>query len=119
MQYTLHENGWTVMLGNFNFAKATQEEVDEIAKLVSTNIAVVAQGSNIEALTAEDEVRFCSMIGNMAEMKQNTTFGKSLAYGSDETLRKFHRVTGELNDCLLYTSPSPRDRQKSRMPSSA
>ena len=25
----------------------------------------------------------------------------------------------ELNPCLLYTSPSPRDRQKSRMPSSA
>ena len=23
------------------------------------------------------------------------------------------------NDCLLYTSPSPRDRQRSRMPSSA
>ena len=25
----------------------------------------------------------------------------------------------EADDCLLYTSPSPRDRQKSRMPSSA
>ena len=25
----------------------------------------------------------------------------------------------DLNNCLLYTSPSPRDRQKSRMPSSA
>ena len=25
----------------------------------------------------------------------------------------------EINTCLLYTSPSPRDRQKSRMPSSA
>ena len=25
----------------------------------------------------------------------------------------------ERADCLLYTSPSPRDRQKSRMPSSA
>ena len=24
-----------------------------------------------------------------------------------------------VNICLLYTSPSPRDRQKSRMPSSA
>ena len=24
-----------------------------------------------------------------------------------------------INNCLLYTSPSPRDRQKSRMPSSA
>ena len=28
-------------------------------------------------------------------------------------------VTGMLVACLLYTSPSPRDRQKSRMPSSA
>ena len=27
--------------------------------------------------------------------------------------------TGETYNCLLYTSPSPRDRQKSRMPSSA
>ena len=26
---------------------------------------------------------------------------------------------GHFNPCLLYTSPSPRDRQKSRMPSSA
>ena len=25
----------------------------------------------------------------------------------------------QVKDCLLYTSPSPRDRQKSRMPSSA
>ena len=25
----------------------------------------------------------------------------------------------ELEDCLLYTSPSPRDRTRSRMPSSA
>ena len=28
-------------------------------------------------------------------------------------------VRVSLSTCLLYTSPSPRDRQKSRMPSSA
>ena len=28
-------------------------------------------------------------------------------------------LTAEVQHCLLYTSPSPRDRQKSRMPSSA
>ena len=28
-------------------------------------------------------------------------------------------IFGYLIGCLLYTSPSPRDRQKSRMPSSA
>ena len=33
---------------------------------------------------------------------------------------KTHRFADEaLKRCLLYTSPSPRDRQKSRMPSSA
>ena len=34
----------------------------------------------------------------------------------DETLQK---KTGEILSCLLYTSPSPRDRSRSRMPSSA
>ena len=29
------------------------------------------------------------------------------------------RLPNTPNTCLLYTSPSPRDRQKSRMPSSA
>ena len=33
----------------------------------------------------------------------------------DNALRRYH----EYCICLLYTSPSPRDRQKSRMPSSA
>ena len=34
---------------------------------------------------------------------------------SDEKLEQQQKRS----DCLLYTSPSPRDRQKSRMPSSA
>ena len=38
------------------------------------------------------------------------------AYGSPESREAFH---GLEHGCLLYTSPSPRDRQKSRMPSSA
>ena len=29
------------------------------------------------------------------------------------------RLEGTINNCLLYTSPSPRDRTRSRMPSSA
>ena len=29
------------------------------------------------------------------------------------------KLVEQLDSCLLYTSPSPRDRQKSRMPSSA
>ena len=32
---------------------------------------------------------------------------------------EFNNVREQFEVCLLYTSPSPRDRQKSRMPSSA
>ena len=39
------------------------------------------------------------------------TIGKAVQL-SENTVRKYVA-------CLLYTSPSPRDRQKSRMPSSA
>ena len=32
---------------------------------------------------------------------------------------KIEKHAGNLSSCLLYTSPSPRDRTRSRMPSSA
>ena len=35
------------------------------------------------------------------------------------TLLKVMMALRQPDSCLLYTSPSPRDRQKSRMPSSA
>ena len=38
--------------------------------------------------------------------------------GKGELITQAQVVLG-INTCLLYTSPSPRDRQKSRMPSSA
>ena len=36
-----------------------------------------------------------------------------------QSSRDFGEFAFKYNICLLYTSPSPRDRQKSRMPSSA
>ena len=41
--------------------------------------------------------------------------------GDPRILRHFERVTSAVHprDCLLYTSPSPRDVEESRMPSSA
>ena len=69
---------------------------------------------------------------NAQEMEWSLSFLKSQADGyaqrKDEkpeasALRDFCHAIINLNEfvyiCLLYTSPSPRDRQKSRMPSSA
>ena len=37
----------------------------------------------------------------------------------DGKIRLFNIKNGQIYVCLLYTSPSPRDRTRSRMPSSA
>ena len=39
--------------------------------------------------------------------------------GGGKTLTESVSAYGELSACLLYTSPSPRDKRQSRMPSSA
>ena len=50
-------------------------------------------------------------VANCPGLKQITRMGYVVTAPMDFTI-----IT---NGCLLYTSPSPRDRQKSRMPSSA
>ena len=40
-------------------------------------------------------------------------------YGLGMSLRDISAHIKEMYDCLLYTSPSPRDKRQSRMPSSA
>ena len=42
-----------------------------------------------------------------------------LVLGSARLPRKRMEQQARMNHCLLYTSPSPRDRTRSRMPSSA
>ena len=75
---------------------------------------------------------------NVFDRMPNTKFHKSTPYYAKELDKIFYILSnaeddkllfddngknsmaiGMVYDCLLYTSPSPRDRQKSRMPSSA
>ena len=46
-------------------------------------------------------------------------FGMSALFKADSTVEALAQAIASAWVCLLYTSPSPRDRQKSRMPSSA
>jgi len=61
INYKLHENGWTVILDDVNLKDATQEDINDIAKLLATNTLVVAKKQN---LTVEDEVRIAKMFKN-------------------------------------------------------
>ena len=65
-----------------------------------------------------------SDIDGLKQVKQGLTSIKGIGERSAEQICKIAGVdpgmlSGHLGDCLLYTSPSPRDAQLSRMPSSA
>ena len=47
------------------------------------------------------------------------SFGVPHVFARTDADCVFGFAYAQAEDCLLYTSPSPRDRQKSRMPSSA
>ena len=67
-------------------------------------------------------------------MNEKTTLQKSIERTTTDVINQLHQLKGldrhhllmehyealiTTWDCLLYTSPSPRDRTRSRMPSSA
>ena len=73
----------------------------------------VSKGNAVEHIHTKD----CNhRISHFAKIDPS----KGRYYGERKEYYVFCRLYDEMIDsCLLYTSPSPRDRQKSRMPSSA
>ena len=95
-------------------------------------------GINDEILDLEDLIsisdilpiphkrNFYTIVGSRSHMSKETEDffeRKKQEYGSVEVISIGSSLklcmVAEGKACLLYTSPSPRDRQKSRMPSSA
>ena len=54
-------------------------------------------------------------VGNLYEKE----FDEKLGEATELDYQGLQWTDADVVNCLLYTSPSPRDRQKSRMPSSA
>ena len=72
---------------------------------------------------ADTDIPTCRSIGARGAVGNNGALSFSFVIPSNvrpgtQDLR-VHTTNAKLQTCLLYTSPSPRDRQKSRMPSSA
>ena len=51
--------------------------------------------------------------------KQEEVESQAEVIGEAPAMQEVFRAIGKLSNCLLYTSPSPRDQRGSRMPSSA
>ena len=106
-----------------SFADAMNDDLAVPAALASISEAV--RLGNI-ALTAGDNA---ALAGYAAEVRgtlsilgcdpSDEAFNKGGAASTDALDGLIQLALDQRNACLLYTSPSPRDRQKSRMPSSA
>ena len=115
--FDLNEDAGQAMvaeLGADSCVFANVNVVDEDSAKAGIEAAVAAFG------TIHINVN-CAGIGNAAK-----TLGRDGPFPMDVWSKVIAvNLTGTFNvlrlcaDCLLYTSPSPRDRQKSRMPSSA
>ena len=104
------------MLGNFSFGDYFKEEAISYAWNLITKEFGIDKNRLYVTVYHNDEEAF--------------NFWKKIAGFSDDRIIKIATSDnfwsmgdtgpcGPCSDCLLYTSPSPRDRTRSRMPSSA
>ena len=82
------------------------------AKLVNAVINLINKGQKISVASISKEAKtaygsFYRYFNNLDEIHEAAIINVVL------------EVAANLDNCLLYTSPSPRDRTRSRMPSSA
>ena len=103
-------------------AKVAISGATAVSNLLQDIRQKVTEGVN-PANTAAQQVLmqndYASLLQQMRQFMENSEFnGVNILI---ETNVPFNTIVGDVNDvdCLLYTSPSPRDMRRSRMPSSA
>lgn len=99
LKYKLHDNGWTILIEDFNINSATQDDINDIAKLLATNTLIVLRN---QSLTVQDEIRIAKMFKNPQQfhVEVEGSFDAECYRGAEvEGSEKYIlRVTGEKNE---------------------
>ena len=99
--------------------------VVDVASLTTTNLPyAVYKKVNLKNEAEQVNHSKITMLNKSMLTAPNITFPAYTQEGSiltlyPDTVSTIGRVVCQYISCLLYTSPSPRDRTRSRMPSSA
>ena len=80
------------------------------------NKIIIINGPNLNLLGEREQSQYGS--GNYEQLRENC-LKKSKEIELDCEFIQSNLEGDLVNTCLLYTSPSPRDKRQSRMPSSA
>jgi alpha-ketoglutarate-dependent taurine dioxygenase len=98
INYTIHENGWTVFIEDLDMKTASQDQINQIAKLIATNTLVIIRNQN---LTPPEEAKILRMFKTPQSfvVPKATNYINTLAgavvEGSDDL---FLRVSGKKDD---------------------
>ena len=91
-----------------------------VCNRISREMREVAEAERAQGLGFGVVVDLESDVPRVGVSARRGVFLGNAGVGRDRSVQEVVREgRQQLGDCLLYTSPSPRDRQKSRMPSSA
>jgi alpha-ketoglutarate-dependent taurine dioxygenase len=94
INYKLDDNGWTIIIEDFDLRSATQEHINFIAKLISKHTCVVVKNQKLEL---EDELRLIHLFKDPEEFYEESD-PDYIHYHVPGTDGKITRVTGALNE---------------------
>ena len=90
--------------------------------LIAFILLVSCSGSSFIAEGRILDIKKGDLLGDFEYIELNVNNEKIRFYSENKVFDHYtydHLISHQLNGCLLYTSPSPRDATLSRMPSSA
>lgn len=94
LNYKIHNNGWTVLVQDFDLRTSTQADINHIARLLATNTIVVFKE---QLLTTQDEVKIAKMFKNPEQFHtedKNSTYGMFQGAEVSDSEKYALRVSG-------------------------
>ena len=89
------------------------------SELIDRMVEAQAHAGGLQLTSKDVELAVKTMLEQMSGALASGGRIEIRGFGSFSLHYRAPRIGRNPKTCLLYTSPSPRDRQKSRMPSSA
>ena len=110
---TIRNTSWLEIIELYNNKHFTHKQiVSDFLKFATKNYKMrELKEILIQGLGEHNEIE---RFNRYRVYRRGQTFGTPIYFAP-----YFNRGSGQIEGCLLYTSPSPRDRTRSRMPSSA
>ena len=103
-----------------------QDEADRITNTIESVIDFVDEVIVIDSGSTDGTQDLARQLGCKVFFNKWNGYGPQKRFGEDCTKNEWllnldadEYLSDQIKSCLLYTSPSPRDKRQSRMPSSA